>query len=132
MLNPLGYYVLVKVAKTDEVEMGSQGRYRVDGDDLVDTITGIRIPKKGAEVDKKNAIEETGEIVAFGPTAYLGWQGCTLDDVQRTGKPAPELWGVKAGDKVEFKRYEGKTSYVEGFENYRYIPDTHIMGVVNG
>lgn len=113
MLNPLGYYVLVKVAKAEEVTQG-----------------GIVLP--GSLVEKEQMIEETGEIVAFGPTAYLGWQGCTPDDIARTGMSAPSLWGVKVGDKVEFKRYEGKTSYVEGFENYRYIPDTHIMGVVHG
>jgi chaperonin GroES len=112
MLNPLGYYVLIKVASAEEVTSG-----------------GIVLP--GSLVEKEQMIEETGEVVAFGPTAYRGMQGCTLDDVKETGKPAHELWGVKVGDRVEFKRYEGKTSYVDGFENHRYIPDTHIMGVIS-
>ena len=77
-------------------------------------------------VEKTQMAEETGTIIAFGPTCFVGMRGCEAPDV-----PAYEQWGLKLGDKVEFKKFEGKRSYVKGYENFRYIPDTHIIGVIN-
>jgi len=105
-IKPLGYFVLVDVTAAEHVTKG-----------------GIIKPRE--LVEKENMGEETGIVVAFGPTAFVGMRGC-----EATDRPAYEQWGVKVGDKVEFKKYEGKKSYVEGFENYRYIPDTHLLGVV--
>lgn len=107
MIKPCGYYILVDVTETEKVTPG-----------------GIVLPE--ALTQKEQTVEETGTIIAFGPTAFVGMRGCSEE-----GRPAHEQWGLKVGDKVEFKRYEGKKCYVKGFENYRYIPDTHIMGVID-
>jgi co-chaperonin GroES (HSP10) len=105
-IKPCGYYVLVDVTPAETVTKG-----------------GIVLPD---ELTKKEQMaEETGTIIAFGPTAYVGMRGCEAE-----GLFAYEQWGLKVGDKVEFKKYEGKRSFVKGKENYRYIPDTHIMGVI--
>ena len=105
-LKPAGYFVLVDVKKAEQKSEG-----------------GILLTQDYQ--DKLNVGEETGTVVAFGPTCFIGMRGC-----ERTDIPAHEQWGVNVGDKVEFKKYEGKRSYIKGFENYRYIPDTHILGVV--
>lgn len=106
-IKPAGYFVLVDVTPAEAVTKG-----------------GIVLTRD--TIEKEQAIEETGVIVAFGPTCFVGMRGCEREDI-----PAPEQWGLKVGDKVEFKKYEGKRSFVEGLENYRYIPDTHIIGVIN-
>jgi len=98
---------------------------------LVDVTEAEKVTKGGIllpdELTKKEqAIEETGIIIAFGPTSFVGMRGCESDSV-----PAHRQWGLEVGDKVEFKKYEGKKSYVKGRENFRYIPDTHIMGVIS-
>lgn len=106
-IKPCGYYILVDVTETEKVTPG-----------------GIVLPE--ALTQKEQTVEETGTIIAFGPTSFVGMRGCSEE-----GRPAHEQWGLKVGDKVEFKRYEGKKCYVKGFESYRYIPDTHIMGVID-
>jgi len=106
-IKPCGYQVLIDVTKAESVTDG-----------------GIVLPTELTQ--KEQAVEETGTIVAFGPTAFVGMRGCDRDE-----RPAYEQWGLKVGDKVEFKRYEGKKSYLKDHENYRYIPDTHILGVIN-
>ncbi|MES2367694.1 MAG: hypothetical protein V4563_17590 [Pseudomonadota bacterium] len=105
-IKPCGYFVLVKV---DEVEETTKG--------------GIVLP--GALTEKEQAVVETGTIIDFGPTCYVGWKGC-----ERTDVPAYQQWGVERGHKVEFKKFEGKPSALPDHENYRYIPDTHIIGVI--
>ena len=108
-IKPCGYFVLVDVTPAERVTPG-----------------GIVLPSD--LVNKEQQVEETGKVVAFGPTCFVGMRGCDRDDI-----PAHEQWGVKVGDLVEFRRYEGKlTSLEDGCENMRYIPDTHIMGVING
>lgn len=107
MIKPCGYYVLVDVTETEKVTKG-----------------GIVLPEDLTK--KEQAVEETGTIIAFGPTCFVGMRGCDGED-----KPPHSQWGLEVGDKVEFKKYEGKKSYVKGHENYRYIPDTHIMGVID-
>jgi len=106
-IKPCGYYILVDVTETEKVTKG-----------------GIVLPSDLSK--KEQMVEETGKIIAFGPTCFVGMRGC--DD---EGSPAHEQWGLKVGDKVEFKRYEGKPCFVKGYENYRYVPDTHIMGVID-
>jgi co-chaperonin GroES (HSP10) len=106
MIKPCGYYVLVDVTETEKVTPGG-------------------IVLTSLTVEKEQIVEETGTIIAFGPTSFVGMRGCDSDD-----KPAHEQWGLKVGDKVEFKKYEGKKCFVKGYENFRYIPDTHIMGVI--
>lgn len=111
-IRPAGYFVLIKV---DEVEETTSG--------------GIILME--STLEKEKMIVETGTIEAFGPTAFIGMRGCTEEDVARTGLPAYELWGLRHGDKVEFKKYEGKKSALPGMESYRYVHDTNIIGVID-
>jgi co-chaperonin GroES (HSP10) len=107
MIKPLGYFVLVDITEAESVSKG-----------------GIFLPKD--LIQKEQAVEETGTVLAFGPTCYVGMRGCEDETI-----PAHEQWGVKVGDLVEFRKYEGKNSFAEGHENCRYIPDTHIIGVIS-
>jgi chaperonin GroES len=106
-IKPCGYFVLVDITEAEHVTSG-----------------GIVLPTE--LVEKEQMAEETGTIVAFGPTCFVGWRGCEREDI-----PAYEQWGLKVGDKVEFRKFEGKRSFVKGYEKHRYIPDTHILGVIN-
>lgn len=105
-LDPLGFYVLVEVV---EVENMSDG--------------GIYLGNQGRE----QSAEEAGYVRAIGPTAYKGWEGCEPTKTLH----AYEQWGVAIGDLVEFRAYEGKRSAVPGFERWRYIPDSHIVGIIH-
>ena len=102
MIKPLGFYVLIEM---DVVENVSDG--------------GIIL----GNVDREQAACEFGIVKDIGPTAYKGFAGCE--------DSGAEGWGVAIGDRVEYRRYEGKRSEAEGMENYRYIPDSHIIGVVS-
>ena len=100
---PCGFYVLVEVI---EVETESEG--------------GIYLGNQA----KEQKAEEIGYVRAMGPTAYKGWQGCDT--------PTPWLqWGINIGDMVEFRAFEGKECVIPGFERWRYIPDSQIVGRVN-
>lgn len=99
------------------------------------TASGIVLATgKNAEFEREAC--EFGRIVAFGPTAYYGVTGCDPEKYPTTSPfrnmtPA-EIWGVKIGDTVEFRRYTGKKTGVKGKERIRYIPDTEIIGGVIG
>ena len=64
---------------------------------------------------------EFGTVEAIGPIAYKGFEGCEGSDD----------WGVKVGDRVEYRSYEGKRSGVKDMENFTYTPDSHNIGVVS-
>ena len=142
MIEPLGSLVLIKAKKVENVTSG-----------------GIVLPEDLTK--KEQAVESTGEIVAFGPTAFKRWKGCesprwlekaiehcnglSLDpqafnaicDYWKWDDPefpAHKQWGLEIGDFVEHKRYEGKDSVVESDDGevYRYIPDIQIWGKING
>lgn len=104
MIRPVGHYVLIEVPPIDE---------KSDG--------GIILAKETR--DKEHRGTEVGFIKAFGPTAYKEWPGCTDPDI-----PPHLQYGVKVGDKVEFRRYEGKICALN--EELRYIPDSHVLGVI--
>lgn len=104
-IKPLGFYVLVEVDKVSDLSEG--GIIALDKD----------------VVAREQEAKDFGKVLAIGPIAYLGFRGC-----EDTGA---EGWGVKVGDKVEFRRYEGKLSAQPDVENHRYIPDSHILGVIN-
>lgn len=106
MIEPTGTYVLIKCTKVENVSDG-----------------GIVLPDE--LVDKEQAIESTGVVVAIGPCAYVGWKGCEIE-----GKTPAECWGIKVGDLIEHKKYDGKDSVFEGMDEYRYVPDINIMGVL--
>lgn len=106
-ISPLGHYVLVEIPPKQEYSEG-----------------GIALPDDYA--DKQHAVTETGYVREIGPTCYVGWPGCDSEEYE-----PHEMWGIDIGDKVEFRKYEGKSSVVEGYEDFRYIPDTNIIGVID-
>ena len=75
--------------------------------------------------DKEYEREENGHCVgrikAFGPTAFLGHEGCE----------SPGDWGVELGDLVEFYRYDGKIPLFDTERRYRLINDSDILMVIN-
>jgi len=101
-IKPAGFYVLIRM---DTIEDLSEG--------------GIYMGDK--QTRKEQEACEFGVIVAFGPAAYKGFPGCE----------GPHDWGVEVGDKIEYRRYEGKMSSLESQDNFRYIPDSHIIGVIS-
>lgn len=106
-IKPLGFYILVEMEKIETTSAG-----------------GIVLAE--STVSKEQEATDCGWVREIGPVAYSGWPGCDQD-----GKDPHECWGLNVGDKVEYRKYEGKRSSVEGYENYRYIPDSHIIGVIS-
>lgn len=115
-LSPLGFYVLVEVI---EVESTSEG--------------GIYLGDQGRE----QSAEEAGYLRAVGPTAYFGWEGCEYTSPIYDGNKWSDVimpyqqWGLEIGDLVEFRAFEGKKSAVPGYERWRYVPDSHIIGIIH-
>ena len=105
-IKPTGYHVLVKVDSIDE------------------TFKGSSIVMASNEAVREHGGRDTGEVIEFGPTAYLGYEGCKC----------PEDWGVSVGDKVEFRRYDGKTPRYaeedESLKEFRLINDGDIIAVL--
>jgi len=98
--DPCGHYVLIKIPEVQSVSDG-----------------GIILHSKTQEKREQEGME-VGEVMAFGPTAYTGWAGFE----------GPEAWGIAVGDLVEFKKYEGKKCFTEGYEDFHYIPDSVLIG----
>ena len=136
MIKPLGNMVLIRAKK---VEKQSEG--------------GIILPEDLTK--KEQAVEQTGVIVDFGPTAFKRWVGCespvwfqramehhspeSITDViadyykwDDPEHPPYKQWGLEIGDMIEHKRYEGKDSVTEAADGevYRYIPDIQILGKI--
>lgn len=139
---PLGTNVLIKPREIEKVTEG-----------------GIIITD--SQVSKEQDIEQTGEIIAFGPLAFKRWKGCesprwlenALDQMAKykldpatlnahadywkwddSDYPAHKQWGIEVGDIIEHRRYNAVNSVFEtdGGELYRYIPDIEIIGKING
>lgn len=119
-IKPLGFFVLIEM-------------FQVKNEGL------IELPQE--LLDKEQEATDIGWVRAIGPTAYVGYPGCeaatsSMDDVLNdavkvsTITPA-DCWGLKVGQKIEYRRFEGKKSAVKGYENYRYIPDSHIIGAID-
>ena len=106
MIKPVGFYVLIEDVKVEETTEG-----------------GIIIPVD-THAKEQDGVDQ-GHIVAFGPLAFAGYPKQNGEYCQ-----GPEDWGVKVGDKVEFRRYEGKTSNAGDGRKLRYVPDGSIIGVV--
>lgn len=102
---PCGFYLLVELVEVEST-----------------TASGIYV----GDVRREQSAEESGFLRAIGPTAFQGWEGCS-DDI---GLPHM-CWGIDIGDLVEFRSFEGKKCTVPGFERWRYIPDSHIVGVID-
>lgn len=110
-IRPVGFQVLVKM---EEVKQSIEGG-ALDGFQLA----------SNEENKREQAGHDFGVVVDFGPLAYVGWEGVEGN----TGKERAEVWGVNIGDKVEFKRYDGKASNHPDYEGYRFIVDKDIVGV---
>ena len=82
-VKPLGHHVLIEVIPVS---------FKSAGGIILHDCKENERERKGRDLAK---------IVAFGPTAYLGFSGCK----------SPKDWGVKIGDTVELTgRYDGKLS----------------------
>lgn len=115
-IEPLGFYVLVEMIKIEEKSAGG----------IVLQSNDVKREQDGCDI---------GFVRAIGQTAFRGFPGCNPSDYPpnhlfHTMTPA-EIWGIKEGDKVEYRRYEGKKSGVKEFDRFRYIPDTQIIGKIN-
>ena len=97
---PFGHYVLIKIPEVN------------------DTSEGGIILHTNTQGKREQAGMEVGEVVAFGPTVYTGWAGFSGADE----------WGIAIGDTVEFKKYEGKQCFIEGYEQFHFIPDSLLIG----
>jgi len=104
-IKPLGFYVLLEMIEVESVTAG-----------------GIVLPED--LISKEQDATSVGYVRAIGPTAFAGYPGC---DPIPGGTSAAE-WGLHIGQRVEYRKFEGKKSSVPGYENYRYIPDSHIIG----
>ena len=105
-VKPLGHHVLIEIVP---VKFKSAG--------------GIIL---GSEIEKKREQKgrDLGKILAFGPTAYKGFEGCEC----------AADWGVAVGDVVELSgRYDGKFSsvseYDTNYQSLRYVMDNDIIGL---
>lgn len=103
---PLGHHVLIEIVPVKFVSSG-----------------GIIMSSEN-EKERERKGRDLGKILAFGPTAYKGFEGCEC----------PEDWGVKVGDIVELSgRYDGKFSSVAEYDNayksLRYVMDNDIIGL---
>lgn len=131
MIKPLGNYVLIKAKKVENV---TEWGFQLDD----------------GETNKEQAVESTGEVVAFGPTAFKRWKGCEAPnwfddachaaqeknlDCSKPGvfealvdyhqyynpeKPPYKQWGLEIGDVIEHRRYEAKDSVIEAEDGEVY------------
>ena len=137
MIKPLGNFVLIEASKIENVSEGGI----ILQDDMV---------------SKEQAVEQTGTIIAFGPTAYKRWKGCESPRwlekaITRAGSPIygseqfeaicdywkwedPDYpphrqWGIEVGDTVEHRKFNAMNSVLFDDKVYRYIQDIEILGV---
>lgn len=105
-IRPTGFGVLVKVQPISK------------------TFEGTMIEMVSDERKREEGGRDIGVVIAFGPVAYKGFEGCE----------GPEDWGVAVGDSVEFNRYDGKMPRAaendEDMKNLRIINDSDIIAVV--
>lgn len=118
-IKPLGFYVLVEMVEVESTTAGGI----------------IRIK---SEVEREQDATDIGYVRAIGPTAYVGYPGCDettqeydTDMCAMPDKTPCRIWGLELGQKIEYRRYEGKKSALPGYENFRYIPDSHIIGAID-
>ena len=118
-IKPLGFYVLIELIKVESVSEG-----------------GIIMP--GELIDKEQDATDIGYVRAIGPTAFVGYPGCDKQTEyneetkhhEESVSPS-QAWGLEIGQKIEYRRFEGKRSAAPGYENFRYLPDSHIIGVIS-
>lgn len=108
-IKPLGFYILIEMEVVEEVSAG-----------------GIILNRDA--IAKEQDATSVGYVRAIGPTAFEGYPGCESDEF---GIRPHTIWGLNVGQKIEYRKFEGKKSSVKGYENYRYIPDSHIIGGID-
>ena len=112
MTRPAGYYVLVKDAEVEETSKG-----------------GI-VMFSEKERQREQDGQDYGVVVAFGPTAFCGFNGVPemVDGRNTTPEERAACWGVRIGDTVLYNdRYAGKKA--KNGDNLRLIQDSTIIGV---
>lgn len=113
MLKPLGFYVLIEMVEVKDVSEG-----------------GIIL----GDVSREQDAADIGYVREIGPTAFHGYAGCIPSEyppsAPQYNMQPHEIWGINVGDKVEYRRYEGKVTGQKDFKNFRYIPDSAIIGKV--
>lgn len=117
MHKPAGYYVLIKVDKLQE-----KATEFTEGSSLI-----MAAPKQKRQnedlAEREQNSHDIGTIVAFGPLAFLGYNGCDADTAE--GRAAQ--WGVAIDDKVDFNRHDGKRLSHLGDKDLRVITDSMII-----
>lgn len=106
-LKACGYYILIEIPQKEGIKSST-----------------IIIPDEVSDAEVSNS--DVGLVRSIGPSAYSGMSAIEGE----TGIERAEQWGVKIGDKVEFTRYDGKRPSTEGYENFRFIQDQHIITVI--
>jgi co-chaperonin GroES (HSP10) len=103
-IKPVGYQVLVRMEHVEkEIQEGA--------------LKGFELGTQ-KEMERVQHGHDVGVIEAFGPIAFKGYKDCN----------SPEDYGVKLGDKVEFRRYDGKEVACD--PDLRIINDGHILLVI--
>ena len=105
-VKPLGHHVLIEIIPV---------QFKTESGIIMGSANEQERERKGRDI---------GKVIAFGPTAYLGFEGCE----------SPADWGVNVGDIVELSgRYDGKFSrvseYDKAYESLRYVNDSDIIGL---
>lgn len=100
---PAGHRILIKVLEPEEKTKG-----------------GIILTAKA--VDEDRLMNDVGEVIAIGPTAFDVYGG-------------REVWGIKEGQKVMFVRYGGRVVKFPGWDEkvhglLRIVNDEDIIAVV--
>ena len=112
-IRPAGHYILIEMAEvSEEVTDGALAGFKLRSD---------------FEQKREQSGHDIGTVVAIGPLAYVGFDGCE----GATGEERAASWGFKVGDTVEFLRYEGKLLEHPDYPNHRIIPDDKILMVVD-
>lgn len=105
-IKPTGYFVLIEVEPVKE------------------TYNDSVIVMAESERKREFGGRDIGKVLAFGPTAYAGFEGCSNHTE----------WGVEVGDTVEFNKYDGKVPRVaeldDSLANCRILKDSDIIAVV--
>ena len=109
MIKPTGFHVLVEMEEVEQAITGGA----LDG----------FVTASNDEHDREQGGHDIGRVLAIGPTAHMGYEGC--DAVTAVGRALQ--WGYGIGDRVQFDRYQGKLLDMPGYENHRIIVDVNII-----
>lgn len=114
-VRPNGHYLLVELVHINNM-----------------TKSGIYL----GDTTREQAGAKHAKVLAVGPTAFMGVDGCNPMDYP-TGDPRykmkpHQIWGIEIGDTIIFNRYEGVDVSIPSLKNQRLMPDTVLVGAVQG